>query len=44
MGKSLFLRFVNYQKAFDRVSHDKLVEVMERADIPELERRLIINL
>ena len=25
MGKSLFLCFVDYQKAFDKVSHDKLV-------------------
>ena len=35
---------MNYQKAFDRVRHDKLVEVIEKAGIPELERRLIINL
>ncbi|HET6457667.1 MAG TPA: reverse transcriptase domain-containing protein [Nitrosopumilaceae archaeon] len=34
----------DYQKAFDRVNHDKLLEVMEIAGIPELERRLIINL
>ena len=43
-GKKLHLFFVDYQKAFDRVKHDKLVEVMEKAGIPELERRLIINL
>ena len=42
--KKLYLCFVDYQKAFDRVKHDKLVEVMEKAGIPELERRLIINL
>jgi exonuclease III len=42
--KKLYLCFVDYQKAFDKVKHDKLVEVMEKADIPELERRLIINL
>ena len=42
--KKLFLCFVDYQKAFDRVKHDKLIEVMEKAGIPELERRLIINL
>ena len=35
---------MDYQKAFDRVKHDKLLEVMEKAEIPELERRLIINL
>ena len=28
----------------DKVRHDKLVEVMERTGVPELERRLIINL
>src|SRR5881296_1480623 len=42
--KNLYLCFIDYQKAFDRVRHDKLVEVMEKAGIPELERRLIINL
>lgn len=42
--KKLYLCFVDYQKAFDRVKHDKLVEVMEKAGIPKLERRLIINL
>ena len=40
----MYLCFVDYQKAFDRVRHDKLLEVMEKAGIPELERRLIINL
>jgi retron-type reverse transcriptase len=44
MGKKVYLCFVDYQKAFDRVNHDKLLEVMEIAGIPELERRLIINL
>ena len=31
--------FVDYQKAFDRVKHDKLLEIMESAGIPKLERR-----
>ena len=35
---------MDYQKAFDRGKHDKLTEVMEKAGVPELERRLIINL
>jgi len=43
-SKKLYLCFVDYQKAFDRVKHDKLLEVMEKANIPELERRLILNL
>ena len=28
--------FVDYQKAFDGVKHDKLLEVTEKAGIPEL--------
>ena len=38
----LYMCFVDYQKAFDRKKHDKLVEVMEKAGV--LERRLFINL
>ena len=44
MDKKVYLCFVDYQKAFDRVRHDKLLEVMEKAGISELERRFIINL
>ena len=44
MGRKVYMCFVDYQKAFDRVKHDKLLEIMESAGIPELERRLIINL
>ena len=42
--KKIYLCFVNYQKAFDRVRHDKLAEEMVKAGIPDMERRLIINL
>ena len=35
---------MDYQKAFDRVKHDKLVEIMERVGVPDLESRLILNL
>src|SRR6184192_3638263 len=42
--KKIYLCFIDYQKAFDRVRHDKLAEVMVKAGIPDLERRLIINL
>src|SRR3989442_13173386 len=42
--KKIYLCFVDYQKAFDRVRHDKLAEIMVKAGIPELERRLIIHL
>ena len=36
MGKNLYVCFVDYQKAFDRVKH-KLLEDMEKAGFPELE-------
>src|SRR3989442_2140284 len=42
--KKIYLCFVDYQKAFDRVRYDKLAEVMVKASMPDLERRLIINL
>ena len=35
---------MDYQKAIDRLRHDKLAEVMEKAGIPDLKRRLNINL
>ena len=44
VGKKLYLCFVDYQKAFDRVRHDKLKEVMKSASVPEIEQRLIENL
>src|SRR2546425_4247796 len=31
----IYLYFVDYQKAFDRVRHDKLAEVMAKAGIPD---------
>ena len=36
--KQLYLCFVDYQKPFDRVKHDKLAEVMEKAGASELEQ------
>ena len=42
--EKLYLCFVDDQKAFDRVKHDKLVEVMTKAGILDLETRVIINL
>ena len=40
----LYRCFVDCQKAFDGIEHVGLLEVMERAKITDLERRLIINL
>src|SRR3989441_8375743 len=41
--KKIYLCFIDYQKAFDSVRHDKLAEVMVKAGVPDLERRLMIN-
>ena len=35
---------MDYQKAFDRINHEKLLEIMEKAGIPDLERKLIKSL
>ena len=29
-GRKIYLCFVDYQKGFDRVKHDKLAEIIER--------------
>ena len=42
--RKIYACFVDYQIAFDRVKNDKLVEVMRRAGIPELEMKLIVSL
>ena len=43
--KKLFIFvFIDNSKAFDRVRHDKLTEIMKRTGIPNREIRLIANL
>ena len=42
--KKLYLSFVDYQKAFNIVKHGKLAEVFEKAGVPDVDRRLIINI
>jgi len=44
VNKKVYTCYVDYKKAFDQVKHDSLIEVMNRAGIPELEQRLIIGL
>ncbi|GFR80796.1 retrovirus-related Pol polyprotein LINE-1 [Elysia marginata] len=38
--KDLNLCFIDYAKAFDRVNHKKLIEVLAKAGIPSHERQL----
>ena len=44
VSKKIYTCFVDYQKAFDQINHEKLKEVMKLAGIPGLEVRLIISL
>ena len=32
--RKLYICFVDYQKAFERVKHDKLSEIMEKIGVP----------
>ncbi|GFR70854.1 LINE-1 reverse transcriptase [Elysia marginata] len=38
------LCFIDYAKAFDRVNHEKLMEVCAKAEIPSHERRLVYEI
>ena len=42
--KDLCICFIDYAKAFDRVKHDRLLELIARVDIDGEDLRLIRNL
>ena len=42
--KELYLCFINYSKAFDKVKHEKLFEMLENLDIHGKDLRVIRNL
>lgn len=42
--KDLFVCYIDYTKAFDRVNHTKLITIMENIGIPFYETRMISNL
>lgn len=44
MQKNLFLCFIDYEKAFDRVQHEKLFNMLIETDIDSKDLRLIRNL
>ena len=44
VNKKVYACFVDYQKAFDRINHEKLLKIMKIAGIPDLERKLITSL
>ena len=44
VNKKIYACFVDFQKAFDRINHEKLMRIMEKASIPIHERKLIRHL
>jgi len=42
--KDVFLGFIDYEKAFDRVQHNKLIQILENMDIDEKDIQCIKNL
>ena len=44
VNKKVYACFIDYQKAFDRINHEKLLVIMEKAGIPDLKRKLIKSL
>ena len=40
----LFVCFIDYAKAFDKVNHNKRIEIMQKTGIPQRETQLIANL
>ena len=41
VNKKVYACFVDYKKTFDSINHEILLHIMEKAGIPELERKLI---
>ena len=44
MGRNIYLWFIDYEKAFDRVKHVKIIECLENLDIDGKDISLIRNL
>ena len=44
VNKDIFPSFVNYEIAFDRVNHDKLIEIIRKTDVDEKDIRCIEKL
>ena len=44
MQKDVYVCFVDFEKAFDRIYHNKLVDILSKVGIDEADIRLIENL
>ena len=43
-GQDTYLTYIDYSKAFDKIQHNKLLQMLEEINVPYLERRLIKNI
>ena len=43
-NRKIFACFIDYKKAFDKVNHSKLIQVLRKYDVPAEEIRLILHL
>ena len=44
VNQNLYLRFVDYEKAFDKMKHNDLMKMFERLEIDGKDLRIIKNL
>jgi retron-type reverse transcriptase len=44
MNKDLFIYFIDYEKAFDRVNHEKVIKRLQAIGIDGKDPRLITNI
>ena len=44
VNKDVYLLFIDYEKAFDRVQHDKLLEILKRTGLDDRDIRIVANL
>ncbi|KAL0279224.1 UNVERIFIED_CONTAM: hypothetical protein PYX00_000829 [Menopon gallinae] len=44
MNKDVFLCFIDYEKAFDRVQHEKMIQILQQVGLDSRDVRIIANL
>lgn len=44
MNCDIYVCFVDYQKAFDRVQHQKVIEILKNIELDGKDLRIIVNL
>ncbi|KAI5728841.1 hypothetical protein M8J77_021978 [Diaphorina citri] len=42
--KDVFVAFIDYEKAFDNINHEKLIKILQKINIPKPDIRLIVSL